>query len=177
MGRALKEAGRCREALEAHREALDLREKLVADFPKNAEYPTMLASSCSALAWLLATCEDPKSRDYGQAVEFARKAVKGAPDVGNHWRRLGVAEYRTGNWEDAREALEKAMELNSGGGSFDWFILAMLHWQQRNKEEAREWYNKAVELMKENNPEDEELRRFRNEVEGLLGISGEKEPE
>ena len=56
------------------------------------------------------------------------------------------------------------MELRKGGDSFDWFLLAMSHWQLGDKEEARTWYDRAVEWMDKNQPENEELRRFRAEA-------------
>ncbi len=69
-------------------------------------------------------------------------------------------------------ALEKSMELGKGGISFDWFFLAMAHWQLGKKDEARQWYDKAVPWMEKNNPKNEELRRFRAEAAALLKIAG-----
>ena len=42
-------------------------------------------------------------------------------------------------------------------------------------EQARNWYDKAVAWMVKNQPQDEELRRFRVEAEELLGVT-KKEP-
>jgi hypothetical protein len=44
------------------------------------------------------------------------------------------------------------------------------HWQQGEKELAQQWYTKAVEWMDKNNPQNEELRRFRAETAALLNI-------
>ena len=57
-----------------------------------------------------------------------------------------------------------------GSNSFDFFFLAMAHWQLGKKGEARQWHDKAVEWMEENKPDDEELRCLRTEAEELLGI-------
>jgi hypothetical protein len=73
-------------------------------------------------------------------------------------------------------ALEKSMQLHSGGESFDWFFLAMCHWQLRDGYKARSWYDQAVQWMDKNNPQNEELRRFRAEAAALLGIEGEAPP-
>jgi hypothetical protein len=62
------------------------------------------------------------------------------------------------------------MELRKGGDGFDWFFLAMAHWKMDHNTEAREWYEKAVSWMENNQPKDEELKGFRAEAEGLLGI-------
>ena len=56
------------------------------------------------------------------------------------------------------------MEIRNGGDSFDWFFLAMAHWQLDEKDEARKWYDQGVQWMEKNKPEDEELRRFREEA-------------
>ena len=60
------------------------------------------------------------------------------------------------------------------GNSFDFFFLAMAHWQLGEKEQARQWNDKAVAWMDKNTPKDEELLRFRAEAEALL--SGIRDP-
>jgi hypothetical protein len=50
----------------------------------------------------------------------------------------------------------------------------MAHWQLGDKEQSRKWYDRAVEWMEKNQPNHEELRRFRSEAEQLLGIRGKK---
>src|SRR5262249_30702392 len=122
------------------------------------------------LAWLLATCPEPKLRDPKRAVELARKAIELAPKEGNFWNTLGAAQYRAGNWKAAIEGLNKSMELRNGGDSFDWFFLAMAHWQLGARDEARKWYDRAVEWMGKNAKDNDELRRFRREAEELLEI-------
>ncbi len=122
------------------------------------------------LAWLLATCPDVKRRDAKRAVELAGKAVELAPKDGNLWNTLGVARYRASDWSGASEALHKRMELCKGGDSFDWFFLAMAHWQRGEKDKAREWYERAEAWRAKNRPKDEELRRFRAEAAELLKV-------
>ena len=39
------------------------------------------------------------------------------------------------------------MEVGKGGYWFDWFFLAMAHWQLGHKEEARRWYDQGVAWM------------------------------
>src|SRR5262249_50938537 len=122
------------------------------------------------LAWHLATDRDPKIRDPERAVALAKKAVELAPDVGTYWNTLGAAHYRAGDWKAAIAALNKSMELRNGGDAFDWFFLAMTHWQLGAKDEARQWYGRAVERMDKNAKDNDELRRFRREAEELLEI-------
>jgi tetratricopeptide (TPR) repeat protein len=154
-------------------------DKALADYSKAIELDPTYARPCNGLAWLFATCPDPRFRDAGKAVGFAKKAVKLAPTDGGAWNTLGTAQYCAGEWKLAVEALNKSMDLRKGGDSWDWFFLAMAHWKLGEKDKARQWYEKAVQWMEKNNPQDDELRRFRAEAEELLGIEkpGNPEPE
>src|SRR5205823_1316215 len=118
--------------------------------------------------WLLVTCADRKQWKPAEAVEFAKKAIQLEPKAGTYWNTLGAAHYRAGNWKDAIAALQKSMDLRNGGDSFDWFFLAMAHWQLGEKEQAKKWYEKAVVWTEKNNPKDEELKCFRSEAKALL---------
>jgi Flp pilus assembly protein TadD len=117
---------------------------------------------------MLATSTEPKLRDPARAVVLAKKAVDLEPKAGMWWNTLGVAQYRAGDRKGAVDSLKKSMELRNGGDSFDWFFLAMAHWQLGNKAEARKWYDKAVGWMDKNKRDDEELIRFRAEAADLL---------
>jgi tetratricopeptide (TPR) repeat protein len=132
------------------------------------------ASARNNLAWLAATCSDPEIRDPRRAVELARKAVEQAPDDGTYWNTLGVSYYRAGDPKAAVTALEKSMHLRKGGDAFDWFFLAMAHWQLGDQAEARTWYDKAVGWMK-GQTANEELTRFRTEAAALLEVNGKKD--
>jgi uncharacterized protein HemY len=99
---------------------------------------------------------------------LAWKAVALRPKDGALWNVLGAAHYRAGNWKEAVGALEKSMELRKGGDSFDWFFLAMAHWQLREKDKARAWFSRAEKWMDQHQPKNEELRRFRAEARELL---------
>ena len=103
--------------------------------------------------------------------ELRSKAVGLAPAVKAYWHTLGGARVYAKDWAGAVAALEKAMELSSGGGEHDWFFLAVAHWELGAKEEARAWYDKAIAWMDENDPQNDELILFRAEAEELLGLS------
>jgi uncharacterized protein HemY len=132
------------------------------------------AGAWNALAWLLATCPDPRFRDTGKAVRFAQKAVELVPPEGDFWNTLGAAHYRAGEWKLAVEALNKSMGLRKGGDSSDWFFLAMAHWQLGEKEKAHKWFDLGVQWMEKNDPKNEEFRRLRGETEQLLGVNKKK---
>jgi serine/threonine protein kinase len=167
---------------EAQEMGLRVREAQAAAGPPNGPDKAGLASAYRELAWFLATYADPKFRDPGRAAELAKKAVELAPLDGAVWNTLGVANYRAGQWKEAVGALRKAMELRKGGDGVDWFFLAMARWRQGDQNEARKWYDQAVQWMEKNQPQHEELRRFRTEATELLqtefgGRSPGKKPE
>jgi serine/threonine protein kinase/tetratricopeptide (TPR) repeat protein len=158
LARTYGALGRHAEELKLREETLELRKtKLGVDHPDTLE-------SMHILARLLANSSDPKVRNARRAVELAKQAIDLAPKVGQFWNALGVASYRAEDWKASVQTLEKSMQLRKGGDSFDWFFLAMSHWQLGDKEEARTWYDRAVEWMDKNQPENEELRRFRAEA-------------
>ena len=156
LGFALSQQVRLGEAITACRKAIELDPNL--------------AASHNNLAWLLTTGSDVKFRDPKRAVELAKKAVELEPKNAIYWQTLGVAQYRVDDWRGAIVALEKVTELGSPGDSMEWFPLAMAHWQLDEKDVARQWYDRAVEWMAKNNPQDQELRRFRAEATDLLKI-------
>jgi tetratricopeptide (TPR) repeat protein len=160
----LKAQGRMQEAEKLYRKFLELA-------PQNA-------NGHNNLAWLLATCPEPKFRDPTRAVAEATRAVKLAPNAGTYWNTLGVAHYRAGDWKAAIAALEKSNELFKGNEmNFNAFFLAMAHWQLGKKDEARKSYDRAVQWMEKYQPKNEELVRFRAEAEELLKIEKKASPQ
>jgi tetratricopeptide (TPR) repeat protein len=151
-------------------ELLGQWDKAIADLSKGIELEPNDHQWYNYLAKLLATRADPKFRDQRRAVELAKKAVELVPKKGAYWNTLGEAHYRAADWQAARAALEKSVELRKGGDSLDWYFLAMVHWKLDHKDEAGKIYNRAVQWMKANQPNDDDLRRLRAEAAKLLGI-------
>ncbi len=130
-----------------------------------------LTRALNNLAWILATCEDSSLRKPSEAVAYARRAVKLAPDEGTYWNTLGAAYFRVQNRDEARRALKRSMKLRGGeGDAFDWFFLAMIDAQQGRREQAREWYNRAVAWFHDGHEFDGELYRFQVEAADFLGL-------
>jgi tetratricopeptide (TPR) repeat protein len=168
LARTYSALGRHAEELKLREETLELRKtKLGVDHPDTLESMHMLAR-------LLANSSDPKVRNARRAVELAKQAIDLAPKVGHFWNALGVAYYRAEDWKASVQTLEKSMQLCKGGDSFDWFFLAMAHWQLGHMDEARKWHDQAVEWMDKNQPDNEGLRRFRAEAAQVIGMK-EKE--
>ena len=141
----------------------------------NKKLKIKVSNNIGEKAWLLATAPDATARNPEEAVKLAKRALELGPQNAAYWNTLGVAQYRAGAWKEASLALQKSMELRNGGDAFDWFFIGMAHWQLGQKEEARMQYERALQWMKENLPQESELRRFRSEAEALLGINY-KEP-
>ncbi len=135
------------------------------------------AQALNNTAWLLATCPDPELRDHADAVKHARRSIELEPNNGNTWNTLGVAYFRLGDWEEARSALYRSMELRNEGDSFDWFFLSMIHAHLGRKERAREWYNKASQATRPDRTDYAELYRFEAEAAAALGLPKPDRPE
>jgi tetratricopeptide (TPR) repeat protein len=133
--------------------------------------PNQSADLYHSFAWLLATYPDPTLRDAAEAVELARRVVDLSPASKASLNTLGVALYRAGEWQAAADYLVQSEILDPGhNSSFNFFFLAMAHWQLGQKDKANELYRQAVEWMEANAPRDSELLRFRQEAAELLGI-------
>jgi tetratricopeptide (TPR) repeat protein len=122
----------------------------------------------SSVAWYLATAENPSNRDPALAVELAKRAVALDPLVGNSWSNLGTADYRAGDFKQAIADLEKAVQLENGGSSYDYFFQAMAEHQVGHADVALRYYAKAIKGMDTHAPQNPELLRFRAEAEALI---------
>lgn len=122
------------------------------------------------LAWLLCARPDLKPHDPAEAVALADKAVAGDPQNGLFWNTLGVARFRLGENEPARQALERSMALRIGGDPNDWFFLAMLSVHDGDREKAREWYEKSTAELTKKPTGDPDLLHFQSEAAAQLGI-------
>ena len=157
LGSALYGAGRFEDAVAAFRDAIRLN-------PEGAY-------SLSLLSQIRANAPDTKWRDPHEALELARKAVKLNPQSGLAWQALGLARYRSAEWQAGIEALEKSIEVQpDGADAMQWFFLAMSHRQLDHQDHARQWFDKAVQWTETNLPQNEELQRFRAEAAELLGL-------
>jgi serine/threonine protein kinase/Tfp pilus assembly protein PilF len=160
LGLVLSQQGHYEESMAALREA----DRLQPDTPFILD----------KLAWKLATCPEEKFRDPPEAVEFAKRAVKLAPQEGVYLNTLGVAHYRAGDWQTALGELQKARRLHGTAGDFNEFFLAMCCWRQGDHHTARKWYTKAVEQMEGLHTSDGRFVPIRTEAEQLLGYGPAK---
>ena len=158
-----RDQGRFAEAGKVYEQSLASLRRILS--PKTPE----VKRAMNGYAWMLATTSDPRFRDPHRAVKLAKEVVEHAPKFGDKWTTLGVASHRAGDWKNAIIALEKSETLAPGRFSaINDFFLAMAHWKLGEKDKAREWYDRAVLWMDKNQPNNEELRRFRAEAAQLL---------
>ena len=149
LGEVLWMTNRLDGAKEAMRRSFILKDEKVAEFPRVMWYRLRLVR-------VLANCPDAEFRDPQRAVELATDFLEKAPDNSDAWLYLGIAQYRLGEWHSALEALHRSMEFSpediefhSEHYSFQWFHLALAHWQLGDKEQARNTYDRAVEAMRD----------------------------
>jgi len=123
------------------------------------------------LAGFLAECPAPQFRDPARAVELAKKALQRWPSW-TGWSTYGATLYGAGKWNDAIEAWQKTIELGNGGSVYEWFSLAMAHWQRGDPKEARQWYDKALAGMQQHPSGDIVADHLRQaEAAAMLGIT------
>jgi tetratricopeptide (TPR) repeat protein len=158
FGNALQSQGKTDEA------AAEFRAAIAID-PKDKV-------ALNAIAWFWATTPDLDGQypHAAEAVLHAQEAVRLDPEDAGIVNTLGVALYRTNNWTEAIETLQKTIELGSDN-AHNWLFLAMSNWQLDNKPEARTWYEKST-IWRETNAarveDDPELQAFFTEAETLL---------
>src|SRR5262249_47307730 len=141
-------------AKEMFTQAIEDFSKLADRYPKVVRYQQDLAGACNNLAVLLADCPEAQLRDPAKAVEAAKKAAALTKTNGDQWNTRGLSHYRNGDWKAALEAFDQSMKFRNGGDAYDWFFVAMAHWQQGDKDKARQFYNRAVDWVKKNDVKD-----------------------
>jgi tetratricopeptide (TPR) repeat protein len=151
-----RSAGRGREAVATYRKSLALD-------PKSD-------GTNSSLAWLLALGAEPGFNDPAELVRLARTATESKPENGGHWVVLGLALYRSGAWDDAKEALGRSSHLSPVEEARRGLVLAMTEWKLDHPAAARTAYEQALEVLGKNKPCDSESGRLQTEAAALLGI-------
>jgi len=158
LGKALIRTGEAHSGLASLREALEL----------NPDYTNALDS----LSWELSTVPDLDLRDPVEALRLARQLV-GVIDSPDAWSTLGTALYRSGEWDECIQAMERRMGERAGGDLLDWLVVAMAYHQLGDPQEARAWFARSQEWIDSHRAayeSDEEAIMFRAEAAELLGI-------
>jgi tetratricopeptide (TPR) repeat protein len=111
--------------------------------------------------------------DPDTSVGLAKKALARSPQSVLLWNTLGMAHYRRGQWQAAIDVLEKAEKLPYGTTGYNWFFLAMAHWQKGDRERAHRYYEQARDWRLKQRAGGEDLRRYHQEAAALLGLEGQ----
>ena len=170
LARTLEDSGHLREA-ERCRD-LNLWAGPAAEFPDHPEFRRRWLDGLNDLAWSLANDCEPEFPNPMCAVKLAEEAVVRSPGCATYWNTLGAAYYRAEDWDFAIRALERSVELSSGGTGFDHFLLAMAYRRCGDKGRAREWFDRAEVWMERHNPKSSELLRFSAEATALIKRTG-----
>jgi tetratricopeptide (TPR) repeat protein len=176
----LASPGRLPEVERLYRRAVAVYEKL-PDLDKDPPYWEELAGLHNRLGILLRNAgrleEAERELDRAQAlwrghahpgIESAKKAVEADRGNAHRWHPLGFAYYRAGDWANALRTMEEAARLSLGGSAWQWFYLALAHWQLDHKEEAYRWYYQSVDWVEASRAR--VLLPVQGEAAALLGL-------
>ena len=123
-------------------------------------------------AWKLCEGRDVSLADAKWAVELATRALKIEPDA-NICNTLGLAYYRTGDWDASVAALQRGLQLSKGGTCYDWLVLAMANSRLGKQVEAQKWLQKADAWLSSQRSVEDSLARFRSEASLLFDSDDE----
>jgi serine/threonine protein kinase len=173
-GKDLMALGRDRPALDHLSEAERVYERLANDFPKIKNYAREQAWCCADRAWLRTASNDPEVRKPAEAVAPAKKAIELEAQDSKHWTVLGMAYYRTEQWQSALPAFVEAGKRRATPERIDLYFLAMTHWKLGNKDEARKSYGQAETWRLQHLPAKPGLSGIDREAAELLGIGNQQ---
>jgi WD40 repeat protein/serine/threonine protein kinase len=143
----------------------------VDGFRKNLALNPDKASAHADFAFFLLTCPEPQFRDAAKGFAHAQVAVALEPADADFAAVLGMAQYRTREWQAAVDTLEKAIERSPARYlSHAKLILSMAHQQLGHATEAHRWYQQAFAEIKKDGSR-EELDHLRVEAAAVLRIS------
>jgi len=126
--------------------------------------PEYVYRLCTALLLCpLESCRQPL-----KGLEHAQQLVQRTPENATYVAMLGIAMYRSRQWEAALETLQRAAKMRAADDSQDWFFISMAQAQLQHPEEARASFERACRSMDQFAPGDDYLKRQRQEAQQLL---------
>jgi tetratricopeptide (TPR) repeat protein len=133
-------------AEEHYRKAFDLLEETVSALPERSPSRRRLAEICNDLAWVLTTTPDLGPDVLEDAVELAATSVRHMPEETVYRETLGIACYRSGQWQRAAESLRGVVETTGVDASpLAGLFLAMSYARLDRRDEAMRVYEQAIE--------------------------------
>jgi WD40 repeat protein/serine/threonine protein kinase len=124
-------------------------------------------------SWDVVKLPGHSAEEYAQALRRAEAACRLAPGVGPYLTVLGLAQYRTGRYQEAIATLDQAEELKApiapGVSPADLAFRAMAFHRLGRKEEAQAMLTRLREIMKQSRwVKNEAGKAFHKEAEDLL---------
>jgi tetratricopeptide (TPR) repeat protein len=147
--------------------------KLIDQSGEAAESPFTNAEH----AWMLLTCPIAAPDHVSRGLNLAQSAVENLPaeitdpmdSPGLCQTVLGMARFRTGDWQAAAESLAKSVEMKTRIDHVDHLFLSMSLWQLGRLDESRRLYDEASQWVEKHKPADPQLKRFLLEAAALIG--------
>jgi WD40 repeat protein/tetratricopeptide (TPR) repeat protein len=88
-----------------------------------------------------------------QAVEWAESALSFGGRTSWYLHAVGLAHYRAGDWDKARQRFEESDRTGWGGTVVNWLGLALVCQRTGRADEARRWLDKATGWLDKAAPE------------------------
>jgi tetratricopeptide (TPR) repeat protein len=132
------------------------------------------AAALNGAAWELAKVPCSFESDFRRGLRLAEEACKIEPGNRAYLNTMGMAQYRTGQYEKARATLTRSNQLNANRAPADLAFLAMTQQRLDQIEPARSTLMRLREVMKDPavavNPE---YQWFLREAESVILGSSE----
>jgi Tfp pilus assembly protein PilF len=146
----------------------------VSAFEEALRHDPNFIEARTGLIGLLVNSPDPALWNPTRALELAEKTTQQQPEGALAWELMGIACYRTGDFNGALSALDRSLRLHGSGGRHRLFM-AMAHSQLGNQADAYRFYHRACEVLPEalnraTETQRDELDRNRKEAAEVLGI-------
>jgi WD40 repeat protein/Flp pilus assembly protein TadD len=128
-----------------------------------------LPSALNDAAWALVKLPNRPEADSRRGLRLVETACQLEPNSGAFLNTLGVAQYRTGQYEKAQATLERSNELQGNREPAELAVLAMTLHRLHHVEAARATQERLREVMKD--PKigaNEENQGFLREAESVL---------
>jgi tetratricopeptide (TPR) repeat protein len=143
--------------------------------PTNAGLRKQASELANNRAWALVT-GPPANWRPGEALPLAWCGVALVPEESNYLNTLGVVLVRNGDYRQARAILRQSLAVGAGrSAGFDLFFLAVCYARLGEPAEANACFDQAVWWVREQKnlapQQAAELRAFRAEAEGVLGLA------
>lgn len=121
------------------------------------------------LSWAIVSRQDCTRTQAGCAIELAEQCISLNPNNRSYLNTLGVACYRSGEFDKAIVSLTKSAASASKENYFyDAVFMAMCKWQLGEHESAREWFSKSRVAFEQTSSTPEEMKRLLAEAEALI---------